>query len=132
MYKFVLLCVLCAVANLVNAQRHISPDTLSCVESEKVYVKSLSSDSLSSTFFIVVPGEIKPHYHQYHTENIFVVSGMAEMQLGDKTIYIKKGDLIIVPKGTSHSVKRKGRKPFKVISVQSPYFDGRDRIMLEK
>ena len=131
MYKFILLSIFCSAAFLTNAQRHICPDTLSCTVSDKVYVKLLSSDSLSSTFFIVVPGQIKQHYHQYHTENIFVVSGKAEMQLGETTIQIKKGDLIIVPKGTRHSVKRKGRKSLKVISVQSPLFDGTDRIMLE-
>lgn len=132
MYKFILVGTFCLAFMASHAQKHICPDTLSCTVSDKVYVKLLSSDSLSSTFFIVVPGQIKPHYHQYHTENIVVVSGRAEMQLGEKTIDIKKGDLIIVPKGTRHSVKRKGRKPLKVISVQSPMFDGTDRIMLEK
>ena len=131
MFKFILVGTLCLAFMASHAQKHICPDTLSCTVSDKVYVKLLSSDSLSSTFFIVVPGQIKQHYHQYHTENIFVVSGKAEMQLGEATIQIKKGDLIIVPKGTRHSVKRIGRKSLKVISVQSPLFDGTDRIMLE-
>jgi mannose-6-phosphate isomerase-like protein (cupin superfamily) len=44
--------------------------------------------------------------------------------------FIKKGDVIFVPKGTGHSVVKKGKKALKVISVQAPFFDGKDRIFL--
>jgi mannose-6-phosphate isomerase-like protein (cupin superfamily) len=51
--------------------------------------------------------------------------------LGKSKRGIKKGDLIFIPKGTPHAVKTISAVPLKVISVQSPLFDGSDRIMID-
>lgn len=114
-----------------NAQVHISTDTLHLEQTGKTSVKLLSSDSLCSTFVIEIPIEVKKHYHAYHSENIMALEGTGKMILGDKTIFIKAGDIIVVPKGTIHAVISTGNVPLKVISVQSPYFDGKDRIFIE-
>jgi len=60
-----------------------------------------------------------------------VIDGEADMKLGDKNIHVKKADMIFIPNGTGHSVKVTSAIPLKVISIQSPYFDGKDRIILE-
>ncbi len=96
---------------------------------ENVSVKKISEDSLQSVFVIWVKKDVKGHFHQEHTESIVVLEGKAEMLLGDKTITIKKGDYLIIPKGTKHAVNRIiGRKTLKVLSIQAPNFDGTDRI----
>lgn len=93
--------------------------------------KNLFNDSLSSSFCIIIKNEVKAHKHIKHSEHVIVQSGEAVMRLGDKEFNIKEGDVIFIPKGTVHSVIVKGKKPLKVLSIQSPYFDGSDRVMCE-
>lgn len=93
--------------------------------------KNLFNDSLSSSFCIIIKNEVKAHKHMKHSEHVIVQSGEAVMRLGEKEFNIKEGDVIFIPKGTVHSVIVKGKKPLKVLSIQSPYFDGSDRVMAE-
>jgi mannose-6-phosphate isomerase-like protein (cupin superfamily) len=95
---------------------------------ENVYVKSLYSDSLSSTFAIWIKKQVKPHKHVNHSEVVTVLEGKAEMTVDGETRIIKKGDVIILPKGTVHSVVTKSRKPLLVLSIQAPKFVGKDRV----
>jgi len=112
----------------LNAQV-ISTDTIVSGSLDKNTVRTLHTDSLSSSFCIIIPKEVKPHYHANHTEQVVVLSGEADMMLGDQKLHIKAGDVIIIPKGTVHSVIVTSKDPLKIISVQAPYFDGTDRIM---
>ena len=43
-----------------------------------------------------------------------------------------KGDFVFIPKNTPHSVNVISKVPLKVISVQAPFFDGKDRVLLEE
>jgi mannose-6-phosphate isomerase-like protein (cupin superfamily) len=112
-------------------QIHLQSDTLENKDTLKTVVRTLCSDSLSSTFFISIPAEVKRHYHAFHTENVLIIEGEGFMTLGETSFFVKKGDLIVIPKGTPHSVKNSGLKPLKVISVQAPYFDGTDRVKID-
>jgi quercetin dioxygenase-like cupin family protein len=99
---------------------------------ENIYVQKIAEDSLQSSFIIWVKKEVKEHYHAEHTENIYVLSGRGQMTVGDSSYNIKKGDFITVLKGERHSVvKVHGRRPLKVLSIQSPRFDGADRIFVK-
>lgn len=115
-----------------GAQTHLNTDTLKVPASyDNIYSRQLASDSLSTSFVIFIKKEVKKHVHQHHTENVVVLEGEGEMLLGDQKINVKKGDVLFIPKNTVHSVKVTSKKPMKVLSVQSPGFDGKDRIMLE-
>lgn len=109
-----------------------STDTITSPTPDKNYVRTLHTDSLSSSFMIIIPTEVKPHYHATHTEQVVVLSGEADMMLGDQKLHIKAGDVIIIPKGTVHSVIVTSKDPLKIISVQAPFFDGTDRVMIGK
>jgi mannose-6-phosphate isomerase-like protein (cupin superfamily) len=99
---------------------------------ENIHVEKISEDSLQSAFVIWVKSGVKQHFHAEHTENIYVISGKATMTLADSTFTIRKGDHLTIPKGTPHSVTEVfGRKPLQVLSIQSPLFDGSDRIFIE-
>ena len=115
----------------LNAQV-ISTDTAKSPTPDKNYVRTLHHDSLSSSFLIIIPKEVKPHYHAHHTEQVVILSGEADMLLSDQKLHIKAGDVIIIPKGTTHSVTVTSKEPLKIISLQAPYFDGTDRIMTDK
>lgn len=99
---------------------------------ENIHVQKISGDSLQTTFIIWVKKNVKAHYHEEHTENIIVLEGKAEMVIGGDTILIAKGDYLNVPKKTTHEVTKViGKKPLKVLSIQSPHFDGKDRVFVD-
>lgn len=96
-----------------------------------IYVRMVASDSLSSSFVIFFKKEVKKHKHATHTENVYILEGEGEMLLGDKIFKVKKGDMIFIPMNTVHSLKVTSSNPVKVLSVQSPNFDGKDRIFVD-
>ncbi len=107
-------------------------DTIHCPAGvENVYSRPLYSDSLCSSFVIFIKKEVKLHKHLYHTEHVTVLEGEATMILGEKVFTVKKGDFIFIPKNTPHKVVTTSKVPLKVISMQAPYFDGTDRVLLE-
>ncbi|MCB9245073.1 MAG: cupin domain-containing protein [Flavobacteriales bacterium] len=99
---------------------------------DNIHVERIHSDERSSTFLIWVKKEVKLHKHEYHTETIVVLEGKAIMQIGDETRTISKGDLILIPVNTPHSVRTLSGKALKVVSVQAPEFKGQDRVWIDK
>ena len=128
--NYLALCI-CLLAAYAQAQVNVSPDTLKDNGSGAVQVTKLAYDSLCSTFCILIPNQVKAHFHAHHTENVVISEGTGIMRLGEREFPVKPGDVIVIPKGTVHSVRSTGTTPLKVISVQSPYFDGKDRVMVE-
>ena len=101
------------------------------VEFDNIHVKKIASDSLQSCFIIWIKKGVKGHFHQEHSENLVIIEGSAIMTLDKKEFEIKAGDFINIPKGTKHSVLEVlSEVPLKVLSIQSPYFDGTDRVFL--
>ena len=96
-----------------------------------VQVTPLAADSLSSSFHIIVGEGMPAHYHAAHTEVVYVLAGEGEMRLGERTLRVKAGDFIHIPRGTVHAVKVTSETPMRVLSVQTPYFDGTDRIWVD-
>ena len=47
-------------------------------------------------------GEFVWHHHDAEDEMFLVVNGAFTMELRNKTVYLEKGDFIIIPKGTEH------------------------------
>ncbi|MCW3077235.1 MAG: hypothetical protein JWO32_1844 [Bacteroidetes bacterium] len=129
-----LLCFTAGSAQTLNDKGGVmNVDTIGTEsKSLNLYNSPLYSDSLASSFCIVIKQEVKAHKHLNHCEHVIVNDGEGQMKLADKTFSIKKGDVIFIPKNTIHSVKRTGEKPLKVISIQAPFFDGKDRIMIEE
>lgn len=114
-----------------NAQNQ-SLDTIKAPSNyDNIYSRTIASDSLSSSFVIFIKKEVKKHKHATHTENVYILDGDGEMVLGDKTFKVKKGDMIFIPMNTVHSLKVTSSVPVKVLSVQSPHFDGKDRIFVD-
>lgn len=74
---------------------------------------------------------MRAHKHLNHTEHVFVLEGKALMKIADRTVEIKKGDMIFIPKNTVHSVTTISKEPLKVLSWQAPFFDGKDRYFVD-
>ena len=114
-----------------SAQHFLSTAELPCPDGTgPVRSTTLHSDSACTSFLLCIDAGVRPHLHRTHTEHVFVLDGTAEMMLGDSTRAIKAGDVILIAPGTPHAVKVTSSVPLRVISVQSPHFDGTDRIWL--
>ncbi len=96
-------------------------------EFENINVLPLNDSKDASSFLIWVKQHVKEHYHAEHTEMVYVLEGSGTMTLGNEKKSITEGDYIFIPKGTPHSVEVTNSEILKVISIQSPHFDGTDR-----
>jgi mannose-6-phosphate isomerase-like protein (cupin superfamily) len=126
------ICILLLAVCSSRAQNRLPLDSVgNTTTSDNLYVKRLAGDSLVSSFCILIKKEVKPHKHVYHSEHVLVLDGEGLMTLGDSTFTVRKNDLIFIPKNTVHSAVRRGIRPLKVLSIQAPEFDGRDRVFLD-
>jgi len=112
-------------------QSYLHLDTITSKSEEQLIVKKIAGDSLTTSFLIVIKQGVKKHFHKEHSETIYVLEGEGKMLLGEKTIQIKTGNYIFIPKNTPHKVEVTSKEPLKVLSIQAPFFDGKDRIILE-
>ncbi len=120
-----------SVTNLF-AQSHISLDTLIPKGPyENISMQSLNSDSNVTSLVIWIKEEVKPHVHATHSEHAYILEGSGRMLLDGKTIGVKAGDLIFIPQGVVHAVKVNSTDPMKVLSIQAPAYDGKDRIPVD-
>ena len=97
---------------------------------ENVHIEKISEDELHSSFVIWVKKSVPEHYHAKHSESIYVLEGEALMTINDDQLIIKTGDHVHIPVGTWHSViEVRSKEPIKVLSIQTPRFSGKDRVM---
>ncbi len=129
--KYILCFFLFFTSNSYFGQLYLQLDSIPFKSEELIKIERIGGDSLTSSFVISIKQGVKKHLHREHSETIYVIEGEAEMLLGDRTINIKKGDYIFIPKNTPHKVEVTSAIPLKVLSIQSPYFDGKDRLLLE-
>ncbi|MBK9732009.1 MAG: cupin domain-containing protein [Chitinophagaceae bacterium] len=99
---------------------------------ENISSQLLNSDSNVTSIVIWIKKEVKPHVHTIHSEQVYVLEGTGKMLLGEKTMEVKPGDLIFIPKQTIHALKVTSATPMKVLSIQAPEFDGKDRVFVER
>ncbi|MCX6693312.1 MAG: mannose-1-phosphate guanylyltransferase/mannose-6-phosphate isomerase [Methanomicrobiales archaeon] len=67
----------------------------------------------------VKPGrKLSLQMHHHRSEHWIVVSGMADVILGDQSLQIRQGESTFVPAGVVHRLGNSGRIPLEVIEVQ--------------
>lgn len=125
---FVGLLVIATISEAQIATGTLSPGT----EYENISSQALNSDSNVTSVVIWIKQEVKPHYHATHSEHVYVLEGTAKMLLGENTMDIKAGDLIFIPEKTIHAVRVTSANALKVLSIQAPYYDGKDRVAVDK
>lgn len=90
----------------------------------------LFSEGLNATVNIINTSKSVPaHYHAKHDETVILVRGSGVMRLGDKEHAVRAGDLMFIPQGTPHAFTPQGDDVV-AVSVFSPKFDGKDRIII--
>ena len=95
-----------------------------------VRFEEIAWDSVSSMHLAQISGSVPLHIHESHSENVMVVRGAGRLMLAGRKYRVKAGDIFHIPKGTKHSFHSLGAVPTVLISVFSPGFDGKDRILV--
>lgn len=130
MKDLLLICFLSVAASNYGQTVNILPEITGDEDFENIQSILLSDDSLSTAFLISVRHRVPLHYHEYHSEHVFILEGHGIMELGADTLNIFPGVHLHIPAGTRHSVWVNSDNPLKAISIQTPHFDGTDRIIL--
>lgn len=103
-----------------------------CGHYDNIHVQKLAHDSLSTSFLVWVKKNVRAHRHEFHSENVYVIEGEGEMVVDKDTFDIKPGSYVFIPTNKVHSVTvDESKGAMKVLSVQSPFFDGNDRVFVE-
>ncbi|MER3466384.1 MAG: hypothetical protein C4340_04405 [Armatimonadota bacterium] len=92
-------------------------------------VVHLFAEGANTTVNLVNLGPVPAHYNAKHDETVIIVRGMGTMRLGDLERIVRPGDLMFIPQGTPHAFTPHGDDVV-AVSVFSPKFDGKDRIII--
>lgn len=123
--------LIAGLASHAEAQRIVTrAEALGIAGPGPVHVTALHADTLCSSYLIRVDSLVPLHLHRHHTEHVVVLDGEGVMTLGDSTRTVRAGDTVIIPRNTPHAVRVTGGTPLRVVSIQSPRFDGSDRVPL--
>ncbi len=78
----------------------------------------------------IKPGcEIGLQMHYHRSEHWIVISGTAEVRLGDSYNMIHENESVFIPQTTKHSLKNPGKIPLEIIEVQNGSYIGEDDIV---
>lgn len=130
MWKYVYTLILLLCFQPTYAQQFETGKYTPADDYDNVHVEKIYSDSAATSFIIHVKKEVVLHKHAEHTEQVYILEGTGKMRLGNEWILIKPGDYIVIPENTPHAVIVTSETPLKVLSIQTPIFDGTDRILI--
>ena len=60
---------------------------------------------------------VAAHTHAEGDELIYVIAGEGSARLGDEVVALKASSLVVVPRGLSHQLERRGKNPLIVMST---------------
>jgi len=127
--KLLITFLLLSLLKIGIAQENFNLDTLQPKQAyENILVEPIYENENNSYFVIWIKKAVKSHKHETHTETITVIEGEGIMTVGKNSFTIKKGDFFEIPKNTFHALKVTSKTPMKVLSIQTPKFDGTDRV----
>jgi mannose-6-phosphate isomerase-like protein (cupin superfamily) len=122
-----------AIAGCALPAKRISPEqtwpSLSWSEEEKtrdVAVRPLWRTQEASGHAVRLRTAEKPHVHDHHDLVVFVMKGEARLHFADRSVDVKAGDVIEIPRGTLHWAENTGRGPGEAYALYTPAFDGQD------
>jgi mannose-1-phosphate guanylyltransferase/mannose-6-phosphate isomerase len=79
---------------------------------------------------VVNPGaRLSLQMHHHRAEHWIVVSGTAEVTVGDKVILLSENQSTYIPLGQTHRLANPGKVPLELIEVQSGSYLGEDDIV---
>jgi len=88
-------------------------------ESQPTVERLVGCSGVAASRVITTKENIAPHRHADADEMIYVVAGEATLTIAQADQVVVAGWFGLVPRGTAHSLTRRGRSPLVVLSVQS-------------
>ena len=65
--------------------------------------------------------KLKKHYHNEPTEEVYyIIEGEAEVNIGDKKVTVRKGELLSVPTGVIHWPVNRKDEVCRILFILSP------------
>ncbi len=97
------------------------------------YQTTDSGDRFQTKRIVVKPGaRLSLQKHHHRSEHWVVVSGTAEVTIGDEVRLLQENESTYIPAGTAHRLANPGKVPLHLIEVQcGPYLGEDDIIRLE-
>lgn len=86
---------------------------------EAIKESSISCSGAAEARLIQIREPVAAHMHRDADEMLYVVAGEATLKIGDVEQRIAPGWFSMVPRGTAHSLNRKGRNPVILLSMLS-------------
>ncbi len=71
------------------------------------------------------------HLHRSFQEIYYFLEGTGKMRLNEETFPVKKGDAIVIPKGTPHKVFNTGASPLRILCCCAPPYTHEETELLE-
>ena len=65
-------------------------------------------------------GVIPPHFHHQTDEIIYVLEGEYEVVCDGQTSVARSGSLLVIPRGTTHSLRNRQPCPSKMLAIITP------------
>lgn len=93
-----------------------------------IAVRRLRATTELSVNLIRLTGAEKPHIHQTHDVVVTMLSGGCVLHLGERTIPVKPGDVMEIPRTTVHWIENADPAGSEAYAVFSPPYDGTDNI----
>ena len=101
----------------------IKLDDCNIVERESEKIFEIYRNEKFSTALAVVNGKIEEHYHKERTEVYHIVAGNGIVYLNGDAKFVKKGDTIVIPPNTRHTIEGNYVEIFVVVT---PPYDSKD------
>ncbi|HDH07280.1 MAG TPA: cupin domain-containing protein [Thermoproteales archaeon] len=78
-----------------------------------------------SLHLAVATGKLREHYHKQRDEIYIILEGEGVLTINGKEIRVKPGDVILIPKGSKHSIKPLD-KELKFLFASAPPFNPKE------
>ena len=65
-------------------------------------------------------GVIPPHFHNQTDEIIYVLEGEYEVECDGRKSIARAGQMLVIPRGTTHSLKNRLTKPSRMLAIITP------------
>ncbi len=65
-------------------------------------------------------GVVPPHFHNRTDEIIYVLEGEYDIECDGETSVAATGSLIVIPRGTTHSIRNRLAEPSKMLAIITP------------
>jgi mannose-6-phosphate isomerase-like protein (cupin superfamily) len=77
----------------------------------------LSCTPLETVRLLQMREGVARHVHERVDEIVYVVAGEGAVRMGDETVPVRPGSLLVIPNGNAHAFERRGKNPLVVVST---------------